>query len=64
MWRTAPLIGLRFAREFLHDGRAPTLRDAILAHDSNGSEAHDSVQLFNALSDADQQALLAFVQAL
>jgi CxxC motif-containing protein (DUF1111 family) len=64
MWRTAPLIGMRFAREFLHDGRATTVRDAILAHDSNGSEAHDSVQLFNALSDADQQALLDFVQAL
>ena len=25
-WRTAPLIGLRFSREYLHDGRATTLR--------------------------------------
>ena len=64
MWRTAPLIGMRFAREFLHDGRAATVRDAILAHDGNGSEAHDSVQIFNTLSDADQQALLGFVQSL
>ncbi len=64
MWRTAPLIGMRFAREFLHDGRANTVRDAILAHDGDGSEAHDSVQLFNGLSGADQQALLDFVESL
>jgi CxxC motif-containing protein (DUF1111 family) len=64
MWRTAPLIGLRFARGFLHDGRASTIHDAILAHDSNGSEAHDSVQLFLGLSDDDQQKLLDFVGAL
>jgi CxxC motif-containing protein (DUF1111 family) len=64
MWRTAPLIGLRFAREFLHDGRASTVREAILAHDSDGSEAHDSVGLFSALPDQDQQALLEFVGAL
>jgi CxxC motif-containing protein (DUF1111 family) len=64
MWRTAPLIGMRFAREFLHDGRAPTVRDAILAHDGNGSEAHDAVQLFSALADSDQQSLLDFVESL
>jgi CxxC motif-containing protein (DUF1111 family) len=63
-WRTAPLIGLRFAREFLHDGRVTTVRDAVLAHDSNGSEAHGSVQLFSGLSDADQTALLDFVESL
>jgi len=64
MWRTAPLIGMRFAREFLHDGRATSVLDAILAHDSNGSEAHDSVQLFNSLSDTDQQSLLDFIGSL
>jgi CxxC motif-containing protein (DUF1111 family) len=63
-WRTAPLIGLRFAREFLHDGRVTTVRDAVLAHDSNGSEAHASVQLFSSLSGADQTALLEFVGSL
>jgi CxxC motif-containing protein (DUF1111 family) len=63
-WRTAPLIGLRFLRAFLHDGRATTLRDAVLAHDGAGSEAHGSVQLFSNLSDADQTALLAFVGSL
>jgi CxxC motif-containing protein (DUF1111 family) len=63
-WRTAPLIGMRFAREFLHDGRVSTLLDAVLAHDSNGSEAHGSVQLFSDLSAADQTALLDFVGSL
>src|SRR5262249_31688971 len=32
-WRTAPLIGLRFARSYLHDGRAHSVGDAVLAHD-------------------------------
>jgi CxxC motif-containing protein (DUF1111 family) len=63
-WRTAPLIGMRFAREFLHDGRVSTLLDAVMAHDSNGSEAHASVQLFSNLSAADQTALLDFVGSL
>lgn len=63
-WRTAPLIGLRFSREYLHDGRATTLLDAVMAHDSNGSEAHASVQLFSNLSAADQQLLIDFVQSL
>jgi CxxC motif-containing protein (DUF1111 family) len=63
-WRTAPLIGLRFNRTFLHDGRATTLRDAVLAHDSAGSEAHDSIGRFLALTSAQQDALLAWVSSL
>jgi CxxC motif-containing protein (DUF1111 family) len=63
-WRTAPLIGLRFSREYLHDGRATTLLDAVMAHDSNGSEAHASVQLFTSLSADQQTALLDFVMSL
>ena len=31
--RTAPLWGARVRTSFLHDGRAKTIRDAILAHD-------------------------------
>lgn len=64
LWRTAPLIGLRFSREFLHDGRAVTLRDAVLAHGGAGSEAAPSAQLFLNLSTDDQQALLDFVGSL
>ncbi len=63
-WRTTPLIGLRFARALMHDGRATTVADAILAHDGNGSEAHQSVQMFTALTADQQTALLAFVESL
>ena len=39
-WRTAPLIGLRFNREFMHDGARATVEEAIAAHASAGSEAN------------------------
>lgn len=60
-WRTAPLIGLRFATLYLHDGRAHSVRDAILAH---AGEAAGAVQAFQALSADDQQLLVQFVEAL
>lgn len=63
-WRTAPLIGLRFNRIYLHDGRASSIDDAVRKHDGPGSEASGSVQLYNALSPADQKALVDFVGAL
>lgn len=63
-WRTAPLIGIRHLRSFLHDGRAETVRAAIEAHASEGSEANDSVARFRALSAADQDVVVAFVEAL
>jgi CxxC motif-containing protein (DUF1111 family) len=63
-WRTAPLIGLRFYKTYLHDGRARTIEQAILLHDGAGSEAADSIARFKALSAADHDALLAFVSGL
>lgn len=63
-WRTAPLIGLRHLRAYLHDGRAPGIESAILAHRSPGSEANASVQRFLELGDADRAALIEFVQSL
>ena len=63
-WRTAPLIGLRFNRVFLHDGRAASISDAILQHDGPGSEAAHAVALFKGLSAADQKTLLEFVGSL
>lgn len=63
-WRTAPLIGLRFFTSYLHDGRVKTVQDAILAHQGPGSEANDSVARFQALSSAEQAALVAFVTSL
>jgi len=39
--RTAPLWGLRFSAPYLHDGRAPTADDAIVAHDGEAKAARD-----------------------
>jgi len=63
-WRTAPLIGLHFDRVLLHDGRARTLEDAVLAHDGDGSEARASIALFRGLSRVEKASLLAYVGAL
>jgi CxxC motif-containing protein (DUF1111 family) len=63
-WRTTPLTGLRFNANFLHDGRAGTIEEAVEAHDSPGSEASESVARFRALSDAERKALVAFVGSL
>jgi CxxC motif-containing protein (DUF1111 family) len=60
-WRTAPLIGLRFFRTFLHDGRAHSVEDAILAHDG---EARGAADAFRALAAADRDLLISFVEAL
>jgi CxxC motif-containing protein (DUF1111 family) len=60
-WRTAPLIGLRFATNYLHDSRAHSVEEAIMAH---GGEAAGAVQAFQALTAEDQQLLIAYVQAL
>jgi CxxC motif-containing protein (DUF1111 family) len=63
-WRTAPLIGLRFNRTFLHDGRAKSIEEAVLLHRAEGSEANLAIDRFEALSDADRETLLQFVEAL
>ena len=63
-WRTPPLIGLRFQRSFLHDGRARTLEEAVLMHRGPGSQANVSVARFQALSPAQRAGLLEFVGGL
>jgi CxxC motif-containing protein (DUF1111 family) len=60
-WRTAPLIGLRFFRSMLHDGRARSLEEAVRMHRGDESEANGSVDAFEALPAADRAALLDFV---
>jgi CxxC motif-containing protein (DUF1111 family) len=59
--RTAPLWGARFNTQFLHDGRARNLREAILAHDGQGRAARNN---FAALSTLEQSLLLRFVNSL
>jgi CxxC motif-containing protein (DUF1111 family) len=63
-WRTAPLIGLRFNKTYMHDGRARTIEDAVRAHRGAGSEANDSVDRFEALSAVERKALLDYTGAL
>jgi CxxC motif-containing protein (DUF1111 family) len=63
-FRTAPLIGLRYLPGYLHDGRAATLRDAVVGHRGPGSEANEVVSRFEALGQGDQDALLGFVGGL
>lgn len=60
-WRTAPLIGMRFQRSYLHDGRAKTVEEAITLHEG---QAAASVTAFHALSEADRTALITFVSSL
>ncbi|MEZ4392740.1 MAG: di-heme oxidoredictase family protein [Polyangiales bacterium] len=63
-WRTAPLIGLRFFRAYLHDGRARTLDDATRMHRGEGSEANASVDRYAALTAPEREALVEFLRAL
>jgi CxxC motif-containing protein (DUF1111 family) len=66
-WRTPPLWGLGLAgqfgdgRNYLHDGRARTIAEAILWH---GGDATDAARGFRALKRDERQALLAFLNQL
>jgi CxxC motif-containing protein (DUF1111 family) len=60
-FRTQPLMGLRLLPHFMHDGRAQTIQDAIQTH---GGEAAGSRERFNQLSDAQRDAVLAFLRSL
>jgi CxxC motif-containing protein (DUF1111 family) len=59
--RTAPLWGLRNVTNYLHDGRATTLDDAILQHRGQGQHARD---LFQQLNATDKSNLKAFLNSL
>lgn len=61
---TARLWGVADTAPYLHDGRALTLREAILFHDNPGSEASQQAQNFAALSASDQADLLRFLGSL
>lgn len=60
-YRTAPLWGLRHRGRLLHDGRATSVVQAVLAH---GGEATGAVGRFHALSAADRARLLRFLASL
>lgn len=66
-WRTPPLWGIGLTETvvghafFLHDGRARSLREAILWH---GGEAERSRETFMSINKTDRQALLTFLKSL
>ena len=60
-FRTEPLMGLRFASAFLHDGRATTVRQAIELHDG---EARGARNRFLRLTEFEKRALEKFLQTL
>ena len=66
-WRTPPLWGIGLVRRvnghtnFLHDGRARDLMEAILWH---GGEAEASRQTVKQMSKAERDALIAFLESL
>jgi CxxC motif-containing protein (DUF1111 family) len=59
--RTAPLWGLRKITRFLHDGRATTYDQAILAHDGQGKKSRNR---FAALPNWQKNLLYAFLGSL
>jgi CxxC motif-containing protein (DUF1111 family) len=60
-FRTEPLMGVRLASRFLHDGRATSLEEAIELHDGEGAASRDR---FRALSERDRAAVIAFLNTL
>ena len=66
-WRTSPLWGIGLTRvvnghqNFLHDGRARTLLEAIMWH---GGESEQSKNYVKNLSKADRNALIKFLESL
>ena len=66
-WRTPPLWGIGLVRtvnghtNFLHDGRARNLMEAILWH---GGEAEKSRQATLEMSKTERDALIAFLESL
>ncbi len=60
-FRTEPLLDLRDAKHFLHDGRAATLEQAIELHGGEAAAARDR---FKGLPAADRAALIAFLKSL
>ena len=66
-WRTAPLWGIGLTEavnkhtQFLHDGRARNLLEAILWH---GGEAEASKQMVVNMTSSEREALLAFLNSL
>jgi CxxC motif-containing protein (DUF1111 family) len=60
-WRTPPLWGVADSAPYLHDGRAPTLADAIRLH---GGQAAGSARRFARLPARRREDLITFLKTL
>lgn len=60
-WRTPPLWGVADSAPYLHDGRAATISEAILAH---AGEAQSSLNKFEWLKEDEKALLLSFLGSL
>lgn len=60
-WKTPPLWGVGQTAPYLHDGSAPTLKDAILNH---GGQARGVRSSYEKLNEHDQQAVVKFLESL
>ncbi len=66
-WRTAPLWGIGLTAEvsghtnFLHDGRARSLLEAILWHGGEAENARETVRM---MDKSEREALIAFLESL
>ena len=60
-FRTEPLMGLRFAKVFMHDGAAKTVEEAIGLHGGEGTRAKER---FERLRPAERDAVLRFLASL
>ena len=60
-WRTAPLWGLRFRKQYFHDARTGDLDAAVRMH---GGEASSAAKNYSSLSSADRTVLIGFLDSL
>lgn len=60
-FRTSPLWGIRDTGPYMHDGLAPTITAAIRRHEAEGAASRDA---FDALTDAERDDLLKFLESL
>jgi CxxC motif-containing protein (DUF1111 family) len=60
-WRTPPLWGVADSAPYMHDGRAPTLEEAIRQH---GGQAARSARRFKELKPQEQNEVVVFLKTL
>ena len=63
-WLTSKLWGVADTGPWLHDGRARTLKQAILQHEGEGSDANEVMDEFKSRSVDEQQKIVRFLESL